>query len=116
LAGILPEDIDLLLLNANTGGERSVRNLDDVFGEGTDILVQAGFGGAKTAPHQNHVIVRFAYTSSGNIEISSLDLAGIPAFENTSGQAYMTRPGGERDSFHFQLDVGTQVTSIVPQV
>ncbi len=96
---------------------------DGTFGNGNDVQVVPGYIGFGAS--SSVVIARFAAALPDDkykIEIFGTDnaLAGATALRNTDGELYVvtedaTDDGLNQDTIYFELKLGAQVVSVVPQ-
>lgn len=96
---------------ATLGGIRVVRaGGDGSLSDSSNIVVQPGFKGIGSAP--NEVIVRFAERLPDDLYRIDIIGAGADALKNKKGEAFN---GGQNASRSFDLNLGAQVVSVVPQ-
>ena len=100
------------------GGISIVRSgADGIFGNGNDVTITPGFRGIGSSA--NEVVVRFAETLADDQYRITIAGTGANTLRNsnvvapaTVGEAFH---GGVDLSFNFELDLGAQVTAVVPQ-
>ena len=105
------QDIDPTTL----GGIQTVRSggddaFDDALGPIDDVSVEYGWIGI--GDRTNEVIIRFAETLPDDIYQINILGTGPDRLTNTDGRPF---GGGSDQSFPFELDLGAQVVSVVPQ-
>jgi VCBS repeat-containing protein len=94
---------------------------DGLLGTADDVRVIPGFIGPGSAPNENEIILRFAETLPDDVyqlQIFAKDNVpqGIAALRNLAGDAFMpTDALADRESVRFELDLGAQIISVVPQ-
>jgi len=87
--------------------------------DGADEVITPGYIGLGET--SSEVIVRFAETLPDDVyrlEVFGVDYAnlGIQALRNTQGEAFTPHQAGQdRDAIDFELDLGAQIVSVVPQ-
>ncbi len=109
-------------------GVRLTRSgFDGVFDNGNDVIVTPGFVGIGDAP--NEVVMRFRETLPDDkyrLELFAVDNTNVTpqirAIRNTDtsddplGERLVPQvPGTDRDTVLFELDLGAQITAVVPQ-
>jgi hypothetical protein len=87
--------------------------LGDSFANGNDIVVSPGYIGVDDAPNDNQVIIRFAETLPNDSYRITVG-ASLKTLAEGSAPVQMFRDGGSFN-LNFKLDLGAQVTSVVPQ-
>lgn len=87
--------------------------LADAFGNGNDIIVTPGFVGVDDAPNENQVIIRFAEALPNDSYRITIG-ASLKTLAAESAPVQMFRDGGAFN-LALKLDLGAQVTSVVPQ-
>ncbi len=89
--------------------------------QSNDTVVAPGAMLVGASPNENEVTVRFAETLTDDnyrIEIFGFDdpVRGIIGLRNTSGELFAPSVAGTRqNSIDFRLDLGSQITAVVPQ-
>ena len=83
---------------------------DGTFGDGNDVIVQYGWIGI--ADQLNEVIVRFAETLPDDLYHVNIFGSGPSPLLNTNGDPYND---GVDTTLEFELDLGAQIISVVPQ-
>lgn len=83
---------------------------DGVFGNGNDLVVATGFAGVPE--ESNEAVIRFLDTLPDDTYQITIVGAGAGALKNTAGQAFNN---GSNSTTTFRLDLGAQVTAVVPQ-
>ena len=91
---------------------------DDTFGDGNEVPVAPAFAGVGTAP--NEVFLRFSETLPDDTYRIEVVGTGAEALRNVDGGAFgdVTDDGvdnGSSFSLEFELQLGAQVISVVPQ-
>ncbi|REK17934.1 MAG: hypothetical protein DWQ37_05280 [Planctomycetota bacterium] len=86
------------------------RSVDDIFGNGNDLVVTPGFVGIGERP--NEVIVRFAENLPDDMYQMTLVGAGQNPLRDTDGLAFNA---GTNLTRNFSLDLAPQVLAVVPQ-
>ena len=95
---------------ATLGAITLTRSVDGTFGNGNDVDVEIGFAGLGDLPED--VVVRFAQNlPDDKYQINISGEAGF-GLANTDGELINN---GADETFPFELDLGSQVVSIVPQ-
>jgi len=96
---------------ATLGGITVVRSgADGIFGNANDVTITPGFRGIGSST--NEVIVRFADTLVDDQYRISIAGTGANTLRNSNGEAFHA---GVNLDFNFELDLGAQITAIVPQ-
>ena len=83
---------------------------DGIFGNANDVPITPGFRGIGSST--NEVVFRFAETLADDQYRITIAGTGANALRNTSNEAFHA---GVNLNFHFELDLGAQVTAVVPQ-
>ena len=95
---------------ATLGAITVTRTVDGSFGNGDDAEVPIGFVGLGDVPEE--VVLRFSENLPDDSYRINIDGASDTPLRNIDGEAFND---GRNDSFPFELDLGAQVVSIVPQ-
>lgn len=94
---------------------------DGLRGTADDVIITPGFLGSGDAPNQNQIVLRFQEQLPDDlyrVELFAFDdpANGVRALRNTSGEVLLPRSAGaDRDAVDFELDLGAQIRSVVPQ-
>ncbi|MBI5761522.1 MAG: pre-peptidase C-terminal domain-containing protein, partial [Planctomycetales bacterium] len=83
---------------------------DGIFGNANDVPITPGFRGIGSSA--NEVVFRFAETLADDQYRITIAGTGANALENTSNEPFHA---GVDLNFNFELDLGAQVTAVVPQ-
>lgn len=83
---------------------------DDTFNNGNDVDVPIGFAGLGDLPED--VVLRFSENLPDDKYLINIDGASSTPLTNEAGEVYNN---GTSTSFPFELDLGAQVVSVVPQ-
>ncbi|MDP6444688.1 MAG: hypothetical protein QF805_12920, partial [Pirellulaceae bacterium] len=93
---------------------------DMAFGDANDVVITPGFLGSRDAPNGHQIVMRFQDSLPDDhyrVELFAFDdgSQNITALRNINGEVLQSPQGLDRISVDFELDLGAQIISVVPQ-